>query len=604
MIVFHTNFYTKYSTISKKNSKESTSARIFGTFRTLNAFPNQLQINFFTSVYDIDGAVNYIFSFQFTMGRSKAQSKTKYSEQQLFAAIQAVKNGLTQFAAAKKFGIPRSTLFNKITGKTLLGKKPGPGTVLLPEEERTIEKWLFGLAVRGFPVTKRQLLRSIQLYLNVNKRKTVFKNNLPGRKWYNSFRRRHNKISEKMSQNLTVRRAAVTADKIREWHADILKYCEEHDLLGALNDPSRVFNMDEKGFILTPNKEVVLVQRGDKAVYNRSKNDEKECVTALLGGNAAGKMTPPMMIHSYKRMPSAILASNPAKWSVGISDNGWQTQQTFHDYIVNIFHKWLQEENIQLPVILFIDGHKSHVSLTLSDFCAEHQIELIALYPNSTHLTQPMDVGVFKPLNTSWTNQAKDWRIHNQYAKIEKKDVAPILEKAINAIRYSDHLRNAFKASGIFPFDVNSIDLSRVLPSMSESASSQEELWRPQEPNALDLAASSTHNENTAVASLKHFEQVMGSDLLNSFRSSSDIWTGAKEYAILFDIWKQMYKAAVDSITSEEPDSIILDVVNSDEISDYTPGSCIQFIVDDGTWSVGGNKKRISFVLVIQLIYF
>lgn len=386
------------------------------------------------------------------MGRCKKQPKQqskKDSEMQLLSAIQAVKNGASQFAAAKKFGIPRSTLFNKITGKTQMGK-PGPDTVLLPEEENTIEKWLFALAVRGFPVTKRQLLRSVQLYLDINKRKTVFKNNLPGRKWYNSFRRRHPTISEKMSQNLTLRRAAITADKLRSWHAEIVKYCEENNLMDVLNDPSRLFNMDEKGFILTPSNEIVLVPRGDKAVYNCSKNDGKECVTALLGGSASGKMTPPMIIHSYKRMPSAVLLNDSAKWSVGISDSGWQTQKTFHDYIVNIFYKWLLDEKIQLPVILFIDGHRSHVSLTLSDFCAAHQIELIALYPNSTHLTQPMDVGVFKPLNTSWTNQAKDWRIEHQYAKIERKDIAPILEKSINAIKYNEHLIKALK----WPFSI------------------------------------------------------------------------------------------------------------------------------------------------------
>ncbi|XP_037038910.1 uncharacterized protein LOC119076333 [Bradysia coprophila] len=519
------------------------------------------------------------------MGRTKPQSNKKYSEQQLFSAIQAVKNGLSQFAAAKKFSVPRSTLFNKITGKTLIGKKPGPTTVLLPEEERTIEKWVFGLAVRGFPVTKRQLKRSIQLYLNINKRKTVFKNNLPGRKWYNSFRQRHPKISEKISQNLTLRRAAVSADKIREWHAEVMKYCEEHDLMDALNDPSRVFNMDEKGFILTPGKEVVLVQRGDKAVYNRSKNDEKECVTALLGGSASGKMTPPMMVHSYKRMPAAILASNPAKWSVGISDNGWQTQQTFHDYMVNIFYKWLLEERIQLPVIVFIDGHKSHVSLTLSDFCAEHQIELIALYPNSTHLTQPMDVGVFKPLNVSWTNQAKDWRLQNQYAKIEKKDVAPILEKAINGIKYGEHLKNAFRKSGIYPFNIENIDLSRVLPTLTESASQQEQLWNPQNEHTSEIV-NSLPDENAAVASLQHFEQVMGSSLLNSFRLSGDVWTGAKEYSVLFTIWKQMYAAAAKSISSENSGAMIVDVVKIDEsIVEFTQDNDICFIVDDSTWS-------------------
>lgn len=316
-------------------------------------------------------------------------------------AVQAVKDGSTQFAAAKTYGIPTSTLFNKISGKSQIGKKSGPETVLSMEEEKFIEKWILCLADRGFPVVKRQLLRSIQLYLNANQRRTPFTNNFPGRKWYKNFLKRHPVIAKRLSQNLIKSRAAVTEVQLKSWHAEVRKYCADNDLLEALNDPKRTFNMDEKGFIMTPKNEVVLARRGQKAVYNRSENDEKECVTALLGGNAAGMQTPPMLVYPYKRMPSNILLHLPPNWSVGISENGWQTQQTFYDYISNVFCKWLSESSIELPIILFIDGHKSHMSLTLSEFCSANQIELVALYPNATHVIQPMDVVVFKPLGAS-----------------------------------------------------------------------------------------------------------------------------------------------------------------------------------------------------------
>lgn len=110
--------------------------------------------------------------FQSNMVESKnrpaGKPNIKYSQQQLICAIQEVKNGVTQFAAAKKYNIPRSTLFNKISGKALMGKKSGPGTVLSSEEENIVKKWMFTLGIRGFPVTKTQLLRSIQLYLNIH----------------------------------------------------------------------------------------------------------------------------------------------------------------------------------------------------------------------------------------------------------------------------------------------------------------------------------------------------------------------------------------------------------------------------------------------------
>lgn len=50
------------------------------------------------------------------------------------------------------------------------------------------------------------------------------------------------------------------------------------------------------------------------------------------------------------------------------------------------------------PLILFMDGHSSHCPDTLA-FAAENGIILFTLPPNTTHLTQLLDKGVFGPLN-------------------------------------------------------------------------------------------------------------------------------------------------------------------------------------------------------------
>lgn len=469
-------------------------------------------------------------------------------------AVQAVREGSSQFAAAKMFGIPRSTLFNKVTGKSEIGKKSGPGTVLSSKEEDFIEKWVLCLADSGFPVVKRQLLHSIQLYLNANKRKTPFTDNLPGRKWYNNFLKRHPIISKRLSQNLIKSRAAVTESQLRAWHAEVHKYCEDNDLLEALNDPTRIFNMDEKGFILTPKNEVVLARRGQKAVYNRSENDEKECVTALLGGNAAGLKTPPMLVYPYKRMPSNILLHLPPNWSVGISDSGWQTQQTFYDYISNVFCKWLSDNQIKLPVILFIDGHKSHISLTLSEFCSAHQIQLVALYPNATHVIQPMDVVVFKPLGHSWDDKLKDWKIAHQFAKVDKKDIAPILNNSIDGCEYDELLRKGFKRCGLFPFNADNINFSRLVPAATDIP--QNEIFNDEQ--ATKQESVETKPETVR---LKNFEDLIDSNVLNLFRSSPDEWTGPIECAALYSIWKKLHDDASSASTSSDgQDNTVIDV--------------------------------------------
>ena len=62
------------------------------------------------------------------------------------------------------------------------------------------------------------------------------------------------------------------------------------------------------------------------------------------------------------------------------------------------------------PILVFADGHKSHLSLETADFCAAKQIILVALYPNSTHMLQPLDVSFFKALKGHWEKAKHAWK--------------------------------------------------------------------------------------------------------------------------------------------------------------------------------------------------
>ncbi len=64
--------------------------------------------------------------------------------------------------------------------------------------------------------------------------------------------------------------------------------------------------------------------------------------------------------------------------------------------------KWLQhiERNsrktqIRVWRLLILDGYGSHLTYEFYKYAQKHKIELFALPPHSTHLTQPLDVGCF-----------------------------------------------------------------------------------------------------------------------------------------------------------------------------------------------------------------
>ena len=80
---------------------------------------------------------------------------------------------------------------------------------------------------------------------------------------------------------------------------------------------------------------------------------------------------------------------------------------------VRAFADYVKEKNITLPVILYVDGHSTHISLEAAEFCADNQIILYCLLENASHVLQACDVGLFSPLKTSRQKKVKDWHIEN-----------------------------------------------------------------------------------------------------------------------------------------------------------------------------------------------
>jgi hypothetical protein len=82
----------------------------------------------------------------------------------------------------------------------------------------------------------------------------------------------------------------------------------------------------------------------------------------------------------------AVVENMPESWVLGKSDSGWMKANVFYEYIANDFNNWLIENYKKKTVVLFIDGHRSHMTLPLSEFCEKNQITLYALPPNTTHM--------------------------------------------------------------------------------------------------------------------------------------------------------------------------------------------------------------------------
>lgn len=165
-----------------------------------------------------------------------------------------------------------------------------------------------------------------------------------------------------------------------------------------------------------------------------------------------------------KRLPQ-VQESLPDGYSVGFSDNSWMTAKSFYEYITNIFHPWLRGNGIIFPIILFIDGHASHMSLPLSEFCQNNQIELVALKANTTHILQPLDVAFFRPFKSSWLQNCMEFCRKNNLFGLKKYQFLDVLKYTLKNMEIEQTLKNGFRTCGLYPFDENAINYEKVTES-------------------------------------------------------------------------------------------------------------------------------------------
>ncbi|KAJ8941959.1 hypothetical protein NQ314_010178 [Rhamnusium bicolor] len=434
----------------------------------------------------------------------------KYSIEDMQHALDAVRRGVSVSSASKQYKIPRITLLYKAKGKYAVNCRMGPETTLTSIEEDLLVKWLLSIADAGFPATRVQLLDSVQIIMQKLDRPNKFKNNRPGKKWFRCFLNRHPQLSERLTQNLTKSRSEVNEEKLRKWFDEIKDYVKSKKLEDVFEDPKRIFNTDETAFFLSPKGIKCLVRKGDKTAYNFINNDEKECLTTLITANAAGMLVPPMVMFNYERIPAHISNLMPQEWGIGKSESGWMNGQSFYEFV---------------PVALFVDGHSSHLTMELSNFCVENQIELIALYPNATHILQPLDVSVFHPLKNGWKKGIQKFKMDNEGRKLKRENFGPLLKVVMEQSIKPDIITNGFRTCGLFPLDANGIPYHKYFKKVENIPTSNTRM-------------DDTFQTTTKI--LQFLEHKIDEEKIKSFRESGEPWQGDIEDTSLYTLWRKL----------------------------------------------------------------
>lgn len=317
---------------------------------------------------------------------------------------------------------------------------------------------------------------------------------------------------------------------------------------------------------LSPVPQTVLAPKGTKNVYKVVGNNEKENTTVLVTANAEGELAPTLILYALKKVPVNALKFAGEDFVIGVADNGYMTSKAFYEYIVNEFEPWLTKMNLKRPVIFYLDKHVSHLSLELSQFCEEKKIIIIALYPNTTHICQPLDVSLFRALKAHYKNTFSEFLKECNVIELNKYQLPIVLRRTFKAMDMKKNLVNGFRRCGLSPFNADNVDYTKCLYKKSVSLPSspidQSTALREREPSPTTSAEQSlvlqTEFQDSQLklnkkTQLQIVEELMTKDQLACFKvNTSSTWNGLQKDSSLFDIWYKLTHSDCDTIENDQ----------------------------------------------------
>lgn len=113
---------------------------------------------------------------------------------------------------------------------------------------------------------------------------------------------------------------------------------------------------------------------------------------------------------------------------------------------------------------LFVNGHKSHVTIDVIDLCCENEIILFCLPPHATHALQPLDVAVFKSLKYQYSKTVRNLTFAKPRFVVTKREFAKVVSVPFDRAFSIPNIKAGFTKTGIYPFN-RDVPNEKMLPS-------------------------------------------------------------------------------------------------------------------------------------------
>ena len=102
---------------------------------------------------------------------------------------------------------------------------------------------------------------------------------------------------------------------------------------------------------------------------------------------------PSLFIYKGKHLYTTWTMGGADKGRYAVSESGWMEKANYESWFITMFLQAVKHLTESGPVVLFFDGHHSHISVNVIEMSQTRNVHLMLLPANTTHVLQPGCMG-------------------------------------------------------------------------------------------------------------------------------------------------------------------------------------------------------------------
>lgn len=367
------------------------------------------------------------------------------TEQALQIALDAYRRGeyTSIRACATSHGVDKSTLSRRLKGGITRQQAREEQQTLSPIQEDLLKRWILDLDLAGAPPSFAQVREFAGLISQASGGHSSV-----GVNWIQRFLKRHPEVQSKVGKPIEYLRAENASPEALQTFFDLfLRVMTKFNISSA-----NTWNFDEHGLGMgVCTNQRVLGQSATRRSYIKTPAN-RDWVTIIEACSAEGYSIDPLILFKGKDLQSTWFPENtPSNWHFQCTDNAFTTNQIGLDWLRKIFLP--QTANNNDIRLLLCDNHNSHITVAFMFECYSHNIQLLFMPPHSSHILQPLDVGVFSTLKHSYRKEITNLSRCIETAPVQRAQFIKYYSKARSEVLIPYYIKAGWSGTGLYPYN-------------------------------------------------------------------------------------------------------------------------------------------------------